>query len=292
MNWNTNVITTAVTGTAQAVTTVLPAKAKTLTWAFATGACGAENWGGMTSASIASANVQSFVSAGKSYILSTGGAGGAFTCTTDSGFSTFINTYNSANLLGVDFDIEAGQSQTDINNLVQRVIAAQKTYPNLRFSFTVATFGGSANPSLGGDGTMVMNAISTYGLKNYIINLMTMDFGTANANDCVMSGSACNMGASSTQAAVDLHTQYGVAYNEIEITPMIGGNDSAGETFTPSDVATVTTFVKQNALAGTHFWSFDRDRDCAAGSATTTCNTYGSAGTLGYTNAFISGLGL
>ena len=46
-----------------------------------------------------------------------------------------------------------------INNLVQRSMAAQSKYPNLRFSFTIATLGGNAANSLGSAGANVMTAI-------------------------------------------------------------------------------------------------------------------------------------
>jgi hypothetical protein len=85
---------------------------------------------------------------GQFYVISTGGAAGVFTCGSDAGFTTFINRYNSSSLLGIDFDIEGGQSQDTINNLVQRVVAAERTFPNLRFSFTVATLGGNSPNSL------------------------------------------------------------------------------------------------------------------------------------------------
>jgi hypothetical protein len=65
LNWNTNVISSAVTGTLQPVLTVMPTNLKTLTWGFATGECGSENWGGLQGALVASANVQNFVSNGK-----------------------------------------------------------------------------------------------------------------------------------------------------------------------------------------------------------------------------------
>src|SRR6185312_3697156 len=119
LNWNTNVMSTAVTGTLSPLTTVLPAKLSTVTWAFATGECGSEVWGGVQGAAMATANVQPYVSAGKKYILSTGGAAGMFTCGSDSGVTPFINRYNSSNLVGVDFDIEAQQSQAIIDSLVQ-----------------------------------------------------------------------------------------------------------------------------------------------------------------------------
>jgi chitinase len=81
-----------------------------------------------------------------------------------------------------------------------------------------------------------------------------------------------------------------VPFNQIELTPMIGGNDTQGETFTLNDVATVASFATQNKLAGLHFWSLDRDTDCAPGSASPTCNSYGQAGSLGFLDAFLNAL--
>lgn len=133
MNWNTNAISSKVTGTLSPLTTVMPASLKAITLAFATGECGAENWGGVPGAALASANIQKLVDAGKKYIISTGGASGSFTCGTTAGFTSFLNRYMSPNLIGVDFDIEAGQSQAEINNLVARAKEAQAVYPNLRF---------------------------------------------------------------------------------------------------------------------------------------------------------------
>jgi chitinase len=293
LNWNTNVLSTKVTGTLQPLLGVMPAKLNTVTWSFATGECGSENWGGVQGQALASANVQNFVNAGKTYILSTGGAAGSFTCGSDAGFSTFIQRYYSANLRGVDFDIEAGQSQTVINSLIQRVKVAQANYPNLRFSFTLATLGGSAAQNLGSTGVNVMNAIKAAGLSNYYVNLMVMDYGTAGASVCTLgSNGKCDMGQSAIRAAVSLHDYWGVPYNRIELTPMIGGNDTIDETFSLADVDRVTVWAKTNGLAGIHYWSLDRDTDCAPGYASPTCNTYGQAGNWGFANRFITDLGL
>ena len=46
----------------------MPAGNTTLTWAFATGECGSENWGGI-SYTLEASNVQAFVNAGKKYII-------------------------------------------------------------------------------------------------------------------------------------------------------------------------------------------------------------------------------
>jgi hypothetical protein len=290
MNWNTNVISTAVTGAIQPVLGVLPAKTNTLTWAFATGECGSEGWAGIQAAALATANVQNWVSNGKHYIISTGGQAGTFTCGSDSGFTTFIQRYNSSSLVGIDFDIEGGQTQDIINNLVARVKTAQTAFPNLRFSFTIATLGGNSPNSLNVLGTMVVTAIQSAGLSHYTINLMTMDYGSTSAGNCTIVSGVCEMGQSAIAAAQNLHSYYGIPYANIELTPMIGGNDTQGETFTLADVSTMSSFVLQNGLAGVHYWSFDRDNDCAAGSSSPTCNSYGQAGTLGFTNQFISAL--
>ncbi|WP_232431153.1 hypothetical protein [Burkholderia ubonensis] len=188
MNWNTNVISSNVTGQMSPVLSVLPTNVRALTLAFATGECGSENWAGVDGGALAAANVSLFTAANVNYVISTGGAAGSFTCGSDAGMATFINRYASNNLVGIDFDIEAGQTQQVINDLVQRVVVAQQNYPNLRFSFTLATlapsqpgavmassWGASAPDSFNIYGDWVMQAIQTYGLKNYTINLMTMD---------------------------------------------------------------------------------------------------------------------
>lgn len=57
MNWNTNVISTNVTGQMSPVLSVLPPGVRTLTLAFATGECGSENWAGVDGGAMAAANV-------------------------------------------------------------------------------------------------------------------------------------------------------------------------------------------------------------------------------------------
>ena len=101
------------------------------------------------------------------------------------------------------------------------------------------------------------------------------------------------MSASAIAAAESLHSHWGVPYSsiELELTPMIGSNDSPGNTFTLADAATVAAYAKSKGLGGIHFWSLDRDRDCAPNAAAASvCNTYGAAGTLGFTKKFVSGL--
>jgi hypothetical protein len=253
---------------------------------------------------MAKANVPALNAAGAKYIISTGGAAGSFTCGSDAGMTTFIQRWASSGLLGVDFDIEAGQSQAVIGALVQRIKTAHNSYPSLRFSLTLATLannnGASSAQDLGGGapdsfnvyGDWSMQAIqSTMGSSwpSYVtINLMTMDYGSPSAGVCVVSGGVCQMGQSALQAAYNLHGHWGVPWANIELTPMIGGNDAAGETFSLADADTVASFALSKGLAGVHYWSYDRDLDCPPGSASATCNSYGAAGSYGFLKRFLA----
>jgi chitinase len=288
LNWNTFVLTTNVSGTTQSVASMLKATGvDTLSWGFASGECGAETWASVSPTDMAK-NVAGFVQAGLKYIISTGGQAGSFSCSSDAAFSTFVDRYHSALMLGVDFDIESGQSLSVITALVSRAKAAESKYPNLFWSFTLPSFGGSANPILGSAGDFAVKEIKRIGLVNYYVNPMTMDYGDATAANCVLdsTGKACDMGASAVRAATAINQQYGVPLSRVMVTPMIGGNDVVDEVFTIADVTTLVNFARQNGLGGVHFWSLDRDKDCAPGSASNTCNTYGKAGKLGFSKAF------
>jgi hypothetical protein len=281
---------------------------KTITLAFATGECGSENWGGVPGAAMASANVPLLTAAGVKYILSTGGAAGSFSCGSDAGFATFINRWASANLIGIDFDIEAGQSPQVIADLVRRTQAAHAAHPGLRFSLTLATLannnGASTAQSLGsaaidsfnvfGDETLaaVRSALGFTGAPSswpsYLtVNLMVMDYGAPSPGVCVVAGGQCDMGQSAIQAAFNLRDHFGVPMSAIELTPMIGGNDVASERFTLADTDAMTRFAIANNLAGVHYWSYDRDTDCTQGFASPTCNSIGGVGAHGFLRRFL-----
>ena len=305
MDWNANVISTSVSGTRTPLADDLAnAGGKVVTLAFATGECGSENWGGVQGAAMATANASALGAKGVDYILSTGGAAGSFTCGSDAGMMTFLTRWASPHLIGLDFDIEAGQSPEVIGNLVARISAAHAAYPSLRFSLTLATLannsGGATAQSLGasapdsfntyGDTTMAAmhTAFGATWPSFVTIDLMTMDYGSPGPGVCVVSGAKCDMGQSALQAAYNLHDHWNVPWQNIELTPMIGGNDVAGEAFTLQDADAVAGFAIANKLAGVHYWSYDRDVDCPAGSASPTCNSLGNAGTRGFLARFIA----
>jgi chitinase len=307
MNWNTNAIMTNVSGAATPLTAdLLAAGGSAITLAFATGECGSENWAGVGGAAMATENVPTLAQSGAKYIISTGGAAGSFTCGSDAGFSTFVNRWASSGLVGVDFDIEAGQSESVIQALVARIQTAHGSFPGLRFSLTIATLannnGSSTAESIGSGvpdslnvyGDEVLAAVaSTFGSTwpSYVtVDLMVMDYGAPSDGVCVVSGGECQMAQSAIQAAYNLHDKYGVPYGSIELTPMIGQNDASSEQFTLADADTVAGFAISQGLAGVHYWSYDRDVDCAAGSASATCSSMGSGygGANGYLKRFLA----
>ena len=299
MNWNTYQMQSAVegsdlpvVGSGSLVSQYIP-KLPALTLAFATGSCGSENWGGVSGANWAAENVPQLQAANLNYVVSTGGEAGTFTCDSTAGMESFIARYASPNLVGIDFDIEGGQSQSDIQSLVAAAAGAQAQYPNLQFSFTLATLGAS-DGSYGGVnslGNEVVQAVLGSGLNNYVINLMTMDFGSASSSVCVVVSGSCEMAQSAIQAVTNLEHTYGIPASKIAVTPMIGLNDNTSETFTTGDVNTLTSYAVSNGLAGLHFWSLDRDTPCSDTYASPTCNSVSSTTPLEYANDFLSGLG-
>jgi chitinase len=300
LNWNTNQMQSAVEGTAipvvgsgSLVSQYIP-KLPAITLAFATGTCGSETWGGVSGSAFATENIPQLQSAGLKYVVSTGGAAGTFSCASTAGMESFIARYATPDLVGIDFDIEGGQSQSDIQNLVNAAAGAQSQYPNLQFSFTLATLAAS-DGSYGGVnslGNEVVDAVLGSSLKNYVINLMTMDYGSASSSVCVVVSGSCEMGQSAIQAVKNLEHSYGIPASKIAVTPMIGMNDATTETFTAADVDTLTSYAKSNGLAGLHFWSLDRDTPCADTYASPTCNSVSSTTALEYTKRFLSDLGI
>ncbi|MES2902440.1 MAG: glycosyl hydrolase [Pseudomonadota bacterium] len=249
-----------------------------LTWAFATGECGDEKWGEVPGQQIADANVAAFDQAGVEYLVSTGGQGGVFTCASDEGMERFIKRYQSARLIGLDFDIEAGQTEAQVDSLIQRIKTAQARRPQLRYSFTVATHAGSDGrmQSLNRQGEMILAAIRRHGLQGYTMNLMVMDYGPGARRTCVLNRRGdCDMGKSALQAARNVHAKYNIPYEQIELTAMIGVNDVVSNVFTAADARLLARESRTMKLAGLHYWSLDRDTPCTKRTrgASPTCST-------------------
>jgi hypothetical protein len=298
MDWNTYVMGTAVTGStiplvgADGLIPTVEPNLHAVTLAFATGTCGSENWGGVPAADVIDANIQSLADNGVSYIVSTGGELGIFTCPTGPDLTQFIYSYDTPYLVGIDFDIEGSQTPSQIENLVSAVQYAEGQFPDLRFSFTLATLAASDGSYAGVNslGDEVITDILAANLQNYTIDLMVMDYGTASPSVCVVADGICNMGQSAIQAVVNLEHTYGIPVNRIELTPMIGRNDIPDEILTDTDVDTIANYASSNGLAGVHFWSLDRDTPCDGDIQYDSpyCNSLLGTTPLEYTDRFLS----
>lgn len=261
-----------------------------ISWAFATGECGAEQWGAFGGQQVADANVAAFDAAGIGYIVSTGGQGGIFTCATDEGMERFIARYQSKHLLGIDFDIEAGQTAAQVESLILRIKAAQQNHPQLRYSFTVATHAASdgSRKSLNAEGEAILAALRRHGVRAFTFNLMVMDYGAGARAVCVLKrGAVCDMGESALQAARNVSQKYGLPLAQLELTAMIGVNDVVSNIFTLDDARLLAAKARGMKLAGLHFWSLGRDRPCtqAVSGASDSCSGLAYA-PLSYQRAF------
>jgi hypothetical protein len=61
----------------------------------------------------------------------------------------------------------------------------------------------------------------------------------------------------------------------------------SSEHFTLQNADAMTSFAITNGLAGVHYWSYDRDTDCAQGFASPTCNSLGGVGAHGFLRRFL-----
>lgn len=288
---STRLLSTEIQGQLVPVVKVIPKEA-VLSWGFAKGECGTETLGGFEPA-VVSANIEAFGQAGVGYIISTGGEGGTFTCGSEVGMEAFIRRYDAPGLVGIDFDIEAGQTPEQIQALVRSVKAVQKGRPQLRFSFTLATHAAvdGSRRSLNALGETVLSAIRLVGLTDFRLNLMVMNYGPPEAAFCVPEADRCAMGRSALQAAENVSIRYGVPYAQIELTAMLGENDVAANVFTQEDAEMLARFARERGLGGFHYWSLDRDAPCSPGSPRVSAACSGmSAPTGAFGRAFAAGL--
>jgi hypothetical protein len=249
---------------------------KYYTLAFITGnGCNAD-WAGTiplneTSTYLPNLNsdIQYIRSQGGDVIISFGGEAGqelAQTCSSASSlqaqYQAVINQYSATHL---DFDIEGGEQgdSTTYDRRDTALAALQAANPGLTISFTLP----SATTGLLSDSIGLLNNAVSHGVNFNIVNLMTMDYGSADSN----------MGQESINAANGLYSELKNIFPSksssqlwamVGITPMIGQNDSPGEVFSLSNAQQVLTFAQQNKIGELSFWEVPRDNGNCAGSTT------------------------
>ena len=205
----------------------------------------------------------------------------------------FIRRYASDFLLGIDFDIEAGQAPEQIQVLVRSIKAVQKHHPQLRFSFTLATHAAAdgSQRSLNRLGETVLSAIRSVGLVDFRLNLLVMNYGPPETAFCVAEAGRCAMGRSALQAIDNVSARYGIPYAQIEATAMLGENDVASNAFMVEDAEMLARFARERGLAGLHYWSLDRDTSCPPSAPRVSATCSGASAPAGaFGRAFEAGL--
>jgi chitodextrinase len=221
--------------------------------------------------------VQGVRAAGGDVIISFGGASGtelALGCTTVSSlqaaYQAVLNKYsvNSSTPVRLDFDIEGGATTdaASIDRRNQALVGLKNANPNLVISYTLPVL----PTGLVASGVNILNRVKASGLNLNVVNVMAMDYGSANDN-------GGQMGLSAQQAASNTHNQVVAAglTASIGVTPMIGINDVNTEIFQLADAQGLLNFANaNNYISRLSMWSVARDNGGCAnqGFASPTCS--------------------
>lgn len=204
--------------------------------------------------------------AGGDVKLSFGGASGtdlAQACT-DVGslaaqYNAVVKAYSAKYL---DMDIEGAEAAdpASADRRSQALAQVQKDNPGLKVSLTLPVL----TTGLTSDGVNVLASAKNAGLTVDLVNAMAMDYGSANSD----MGQAAIQAAQATQAQVK--SVFGgddaTAWKMIGVTPMLGVNDSAGETFTQDNASALLAYAQQVHLGMLSFWEEGRDANACNGS--------------------------
>lgn len=107
----------------------------------------------------------------------------------------------------------------------------------------------------------VLNNAKANGTRVDRVNIMAMDYGHS-VSDMY---AAAISGAQAVRSWLNAN---GFASTQLGITPMIGVNDSAGETFTLANATSLTSWANSNGITEIAFWSVGRDNGgCPGGGA-------------------------
>jgi chitinase len=221
--------------------------------------------------------INSLRASGGDVIASFGGAAGTelgLSCTSVSTLKAqYKKVIDTLNLTRVDFDIEGSAlDNTTANDRRNQALAQlQSEYAaagkklDVQYTLPVMPTGLLQN-SLN-----LLNNAKSNGLTVNLVNLMTMDYG-----------SAMDMGQAAINAATALHTQLGQIWTTKTSaqlwamegnTPMIGVNDTTSEVFSTSNASTLESFAKTNGIQELAFWALGRDKACATnGTLSSTCS--------------------
>jgi hypothetical protein len=178
-------------------------------------------------------------------------------------YQTVIDKYKVKIL---DFDVEhtAIEDPVSIDRRSQSLKALAAANPGLQINYTLpATPTGLTDLSVN-----VIKSALKYATPVAVVNLMAMDYGLP-----LPTGAMGPNAVAAASAAVCQLKSLGLNAR-IGITPMIGVNDSAGETFTLDDAQVVLHYAQANSnvVALLAFWSVGRDNGSCSGAVSPLCS--------------------
>jgi len=156
----------------------------------------------------------------------------------------------------MDLDIEDfNPTAIDIRNKALKGLEAAN--PGLRVQYTLGVLEtGFTQPQMD-----VLNNAHTNGTRVDLVNIMAMDYGHSVSDMYAAAVSAA-------QGARSWMNSNGFSSAQLGITPMIGVNDSAGETFTLANATSLASWAGSNGVTELAFWSVGRDNGgCPGGGA-------------------------
>ncbi|MFB0619614.1 cysteine/serine endopeptidase inhibitor [Streptomyces sp. AGS-58] len=224
------------------------------------------------------AAVQNLRSSGGDAMASFGGASGTELGQACDSVPALQEQYRAVvdalDLSRLDFDIEgAALADSAANHRRDQALAALQQQSEaaghrLDVQFTLPS---GAHGLEAGGVAMLRDAQST-GLRVSLVNIMTMDYGSA----------VDDMGQAAIDAATGLHDQLGQIWTSKtpeELwamegnTPMIGVNDTPGEVFTTEDAERLAKFAVDKGIQQLSFWAVGRDKACPeAGKLSESCS--------------------
>jgi hypothetical protein len=159
----------------------------------------------------------------------------------------------------LDFDIEGGATtnQASITLRDQALVGLKAANTGLVISYTLPVM----PTGLIASGVNILNSAKADGLALDVVNVMTMDYGSALDN-------GGQMGLDATDAAAATESQIVAAglSAAVGITPMIGVNDTSTEVFSLTNAQTVVNFANANSYVGRiAMWSLGRDNGSCSG---------------------------
>ncbi len=173
-------------------------------------------------------------------------------------YQAVVNKYHP---YAVDLDIEDfNPTAIDLRNKALKGLEAAN--PGLRVHYTLGVLEtGFTQPQMD-----VLNNARTNGTRVDLVNIMAMDYGHAVSDMYAAAVSAA-------QGARSWMNGNGFSGSALGITPMIGRNDSAGETFTLANASSLVSWSNSNGVKLIAFWSVGRDNGgCPNGTVSPSCS--------------------